>query len=207
MEPAFLPRREREKARQRQEMLEAALRLFSERGYHNVTMHEIARAAEFAIGTLYKFFRSKEDLYRTLMTDLADRFHRALRAALDEPGDEVEKLRRFVRVKGEVFRANVQAIRLFFAEVQGASFNLRAGLNAELRERQDQGIQALESVFAAAFRRRRFRRIAAPHALAVALESITNAFLFLWLEAPDRYPYPEDPDTILNLFFKGLLEP
>lgn len=188
-------------------MLDAALRLFSERGYHNVTMHEIARRSEFSIGTLYKFFRSKEDLYRTLMTDLADRFHTALRAALDGPSDEVEKLRRFVRVKGEVFQANVQAIRLFFAEVQGASFNLRAGLNAELRQRQDQGIQALASVFAAAFRRRRFRRIADPHALAVALESITNAFLFFWLEAPDRHPYPEDPDAILNLFFKGLLEP
>ncbi len=188
-------------------MLEAALRLFSEKGYHSVTMHEIARSSEFAIGTVYKFFRSKEDLYRTLMTDLADLFHAALRAALEAPGDEVEKLRSFVRVKGEVFRANVQAIRLFFAEVQGASFNLRAGLNAKLRERQDQGIRALASVFAAAFRRRRFRRIADPYALAVALESITNSFLFLWLEAPDRHPCPEDPDTSLNIFFKGLLEP
>jgi len=188
-------------------MLETALRLFSEKGYHSVTMHEIARSSEFAIGTLYKFFRSKEDLYRSLMTDLADRFHSALRAALDGPGDEVEKLRNFVRVKGEVFRANVRAIRLFFAEVQGASFNLRAGLNAQLRQRQDQGIQALASVFAAAFRRKRFRRIADPYALALSLESITNSFLFLWLEAPDRHPYPEDPDTILNIFFKGLLDP
>ena len=37
-----LPRREREKLKQRQEMLAAALDLFSEKGYHNVSMHEIA---------------------------------------------------------------------------------------------------------------------------------------------------------------------
>ncbi|MEN6472395.1 MAG: helix-turn-helix domain-containing protein, partial [Syntrophaceae bacterium] len=67
MEEIKLPRREREKERQRQEMLEAALGLFSDKGYHNVTMHEIAEKAEFAIGTLYKFFRNKEDLYRTLI--------------------------------------------------------------------------------------------------------------------------------------------
>ena len=36
------PRREKRKAGQRQEMLETALALFSEKGYHNVSMHEIA---------------------------------------------------------------------------------------------------------------------------------------------------------------------
>ena len=48
-------------------------------------------------------------------------------------------------------------------------------------------------------------RIADPYSLAVAIESLTNAFLFLWLEAPERHPYPEDPDTILNILFKGLV--
>ena len=66
-----LPRREREKLRQRQEMLAAALDLFSEKGYHNVSMHEVAEKAEFAIGTLYKFFRNKEDLYKALIMEKA----------------------------------------------------------------------------------------------------------------------------------------
>lgn len=43
--------------------------------------------------------------------------------------------------------------------------------------------------------------------LAVTIESLTNTFLFLWLEAPDRHPYPDDPDTILNILFKGLVDP
>ncbi|MBW2592597.1 MAG: helix-turn-helix transcriptional regulator [Deltaproteobacteria bacterium] len=45
-------RREREKLRQRQDMLSAALGLFSEKGYHNVSMHEIAAKTAFAIGTI-----------------------------------------------------------------------------------------------------------------------------------------------------------
>ena len=49
--------------------------------------------------------------------------------------------------------------------------------------------------------------IADPYYLAVAIESLTNAFLFLWVEAPERHPYPEDPDTILNILFKGLIAP
>lgn len=187
-------------------MLEAALRLFSDKGYHNVTMHEIAETAEFAVGTLYKFFRNKEELYKTIMLELADRFQTELQAALESGKDEVEKLRNFVRIKGQVFRANLSAIRLFFAETQGLSFNLRAGLDSAIRKRHDEGIQSLASVFAGALQRRRFKKIADPYALAVALESMTSAFLFLWLESPQRHPYPEDPDAILNILFKGLLE-
>jgi hypothetical protein len=51
------------------------------------------------------------------------------------------------------------------------------------------------------------KKIADPYYLAVALDSLTNAFLFLWLEAPERHPYPEDPDIILNILFKGLVDP
>jgi hypothetical protein len=37
--------------------------------------------------------------------------------------------------------------------------------------------------------------------------AIRRAFLFLWLEAPESHPYPEEPDTILDILFKGLVEP
>ena len=104
MEDEKLPRREREKLRQRQDMLAAALELFSEKGYHNVSMHEIAQKAEFAIGTLYKFFKNKEDLYKALMVEQADKFQEALTKAIEEPDDEVEKLRNYVRTKGELFQ-------------------------------------------------------------------------------------------------------
>ena len=86
MENEKLPRREREKLRQRQEMLAAALDLFSEKGYHNVSMHEIAEKAEFAIGTLYKFFQNKEDLYKALVLEQCDKFDDAFMRAIDEAG-------------------------------------------------------------------------------------------------------------------------
>jgi len=148
VEDTKLPRREREKARQRQEMLAAALDLFSQKGYHQVSIHEIAQKSEFAIGTLYKFFKNKEDLYKTLMIELADKFKAALQEVLKAKGDEIEKLRNYVKVKGEVFRANISVIRLYFAEAQGASFNFRAGLYSEIHEIQKEVLTSLTAVFA-----------------------------------------------------------
>jgi TetR/AcrR family transcriptional regulator len=206
MEDMKMPRREREKLKQRQEMLAAALGLFSEKGYHNVSMHEIAQEAEFAIGTLYKFFKNKEDLYKALMLEQANKFDDELTKAIKEPDDEIEKLRNYARAKGELFRANVALIRLYFAETRGASFNVMA-LDSELRQQYYRFLQTLASVFERGIRRKRFKNIADPYYLAIALDSLTNAFLFLWVEAPERHPYPEDPDTILDILFKGLVEP
>jgi TetR/AcrR family transcriptional regulator len=207
MDQKRLPRREREKIARRDEIFAAALNLFSEKGYHKVSMHEIAEKAEFAIGTLYKFFENKEDLYKALVMEQADKFHDALTKAIKEPDDEIEKVRNYVRVKGEIFRDNVAMIRLYFAETRGASFNIMAGLDSAIRERYGQFMQTLASVFERGIKRKRFKKIAAPYYLAIALDSLTNAFLFLWFESPERHPYPEDPDTILDILFKGLVGP
>jgi AcrR family transcriptional regulator len=207
MENEKLSRREREKLRQRQEMLAAALRLFSEKGFHNVSMQEIAEKAEFAIGTLYKFFKNKEDLYKVLILERADVFHVSLAAALENADDEIEKLRNYVKAKGELFRENVSFIRIYFAETRGASFNIMAGLDNEIRKRYGQFLNTLASVFENGIKQKKFKKIAKPYYLAVALDSICNGFLFLWVEDPEFNAYPEDPDTILNIFFKGLIDP
>lgn len=198
-------RRERELLLRRELILNAALELFSQKGYHNVSMQEVAEKAEFAVGTLYKFFKDKEDLYRALIMDQADRFHEAVTKAIAEPDDEIEKLRNYVRAKGEVFRSNVSVVRLYFAETRGAGFNIRVGLEQKIKERYQKFIDSLSLIFEKGMRRKRFQRIADPYHLAIALDSLTNAFLYLWLEDPQTHPYPEDPDVILNILFKGLL--
>jgi len=200
-----IPRREREKARQRQEMLQAALSLFSEKGYYSVTMQEIAEKAEFAIGTIYKFFKNKEELYKALIQEAAKEFHDSILAALNENEDEVEKLKNFVRAKSEIFRAHIPVIRLYFSESRGESFNAQAGLDAIIRDQRNAFLKALASVFAGGIKKKRFKPIADPYYLAVALDGITTDFLFMWLESPERYPYPKDPDVILDIFYKGLL--
>ena len=205
MEVEFLSRREREKLRQRQEMLDTALNLFSQKGYHNVSMHEIAQKAEFAIGTLYKFFQNKEDLYKALLLELCDEFDDSIMQAIEPPQDEVEKLRCYVQAKTEVVRRNLRFIRLYLAESRGASFNIKAGLDDEIRKRYYDSLENIAAIFASGIKNQRFKKIADPYYLAVALASVLDAFLLLWLDAPERHPYPEDPDTILDIFFKGLL--
>lgn len=201
-----LSRREREKLRQRKEMLDAAIRLFSKKGYHKVTMQEIAAEAEFAIGTLYKFFKNKEELYRSILVEQSESFHEFITRSIEQGRDETEKLRNYVKAKGSIFKDHAPFIRLYFAETRGASFNIMAGLDKELRERHGKLVNLIASIFESGIKKKVFRKTAEPYHLAVTLDSICNAFLFLWLESPDIQDFPDDPDIVLNILFKGLIE-
>ena len=185
-------------------MLGTALELFSAKGYHNVTMHEIAEKAEFAIGTLYKFFENKEDLYKAILLDLGDQFEDALLRAIEETDDELDKIRNYIRVKVETFGANLPIVRLFLAERKGASFNIKARLDDRLQERYLCVLKKLAAIFEEGLGKGRFQKKADPFHLALALDSSIDAFLLLWLKDPEQYPFPEDPNVFLNLFFDNL---
>lgn len=59
-------RKLREKRQRKELILEAARKLFQERGFLNVTMSDIAEVAELSIGTLYLYFKNKDDIYAGL---------------------------------------------------------------------------------------------------------------------------------------------
>ncbi|MBZ0178832.1 MAG: TetR/AcrR family transcriptional regulator [Melioribacteraceae bacterium] len=56
-------RKDRERNFKKREILEAAKCLFAEKGYHLTTLEEIADKAEFGKGTIYNYFKNKDDIY------------------------------------------------------------------------------------------------------------------------------------------------
>lgn len=59
-------KRDREKQAKRERILETAKTLFETRGITQVTMNDIAEACEYSIGSLYLYFKSKDDIYMGL---------------------------------------------------------------------------------------------------------------------------------------------
>jgi AcrR family transcriptional regulator len=82
---ATLGLRERNKLRTRQEIADATLQLAAERGLENVTVEQIAAAAEIAPRTFFRYFESKED---ALLADHSDRLALLRQTLRDRPSSE-----------------------------------------------------------------------------------------------------------------------
>ncbi|MFI5642573.1 TetR/AcrR family transcriptional regulator [Streptomyces goshikiensis] len=72
-------RRERKKAQTRQALADAAVRLFTEHGFDNVGVREVAEAADVSLSTLFKHFPSKEALVFDLDADIESALVAAVR--------------------------------------------------------------------------------------------------------------------------------
>jgi TetR/AcrR family transcriptional regulator len=199
-----LPRRERENLRQRGEILQTALKLFSENRYHDVAMHHIAREAEFGIGTLYKFFASKEDLYEALIMETAERWHGAVMQALEEERNPFRAVKRYITVHRELFFDNLSVVRLYYAETKAASCNTKSGFSQDLLRLRDQRIKKLGSIFELGIKENVFRQLD-PHHIALALHGIIDAFLFWMMEDPARFRKKDELSDAADIFLRGVL--
>jgi TetR/AcrR family transcriptional regulator, fatty acid metabolism regulator protein len=71
---------------------QAALKVFSSKGYHKTTMSEVAMEAGFGKGTLYWYWNSKEELYFALVEESHGEFMALVKEAAEKDGNALEKL-------------------------------------------------------------------------------------------------------------------
>ena len=197
---AKLTRRERERQRHRREILAAAQELFSRKGFDRTSMAEIAERAEFAVGTLYKFFKDKKTLYRALILDTVQEFAQALTAALKTRGTELERLERYIETKAELFVEHIPTARLYFAQTAGAKFVPTAGLDRDSRATYENVLTSLESVFRSGIQKKVFVKVD-PRMLVLGLEGVSNAFLDALIERPDDFTAEVLADLTKTIFF------
>lgn len=195
-------RRERRRLSDERAIITAALDVFTEKGFDGGTMQMIAERAELSVGTLYNFFDGKERLYQALVKDFAHRYEAEVYEAISSGEDERARITAFLRVKGEFFRDNLKMARLYLSQTRGQDLNMSGGLDPEDRSRFDRFRETLAGLFESGIRKGIFNK-EDPYHLAVTLQSISTAFIFLWLKDPDRNSYSENIDTIARLFFDG----
>jgi len=199
-----LSRKQRERLRHRQEILDTALKLFSERGFHNVSMQQIAEVSEFAVGTLYNFFQSKEMLFEELTGSCGEKIIGTLTAILDAPGTEVERLTNFIRYIPTLLEEQAEFIKLYVSElgIKGAKLSKRRE-----RENFDAALNTrLEQILEAGIRKGIFRRVNP----AITTNAISSTIETLAFEIAGRFDKAEAKDMfdkVEQLFIGGLLLP
>jgi TetR/AcrR family fatty acid metabolism transcriptional regulator len=183
----------------RDAILRAATDVFAESGYFNAQVADVARAAGVAAGTVYLYFRSKDDL-------LASIFERSMRDAIaegramaGEVRDPRERLRRFAALHlGRLGRDRNLAV-VFQVELRQSTKFMERFSSTLLRDY----LGLIRDAIADGQRAGMFRpdvkaTVAAKLFFGALDEMATN-----WILSRRRYSLEADADTVVDLFVNG----
>jgi len=142
-------RKEREKERRRQQIMVAAKRVFSDRGFNKATMEDIAQEAELSPGTLYLYFKNKEELYASLSLRILQYLLIRVENVNDEKGaGPVEKLNSMMEAMYDVYEFDpLIIINMFHLQSSETLKNLSPELMAEIKELSRKSLSAIAKIF------------------------------------------------------------
>jgi len=198
-----LTRRERERLRHKEDILEVALRLFSRKGFHNVSMQQIAEASEFAVGTLYNFFDSKESLFSALIRSCAHRISDILVPILDEKTDEKQKIVNYIEAYKQIIQDHAPSIKLYLSQNFPSALTLRADVEPETDAIREVFQEKLSGIFKSGMRKGIFRDID-PWITTLSLSAVLESFVFSVIKSPRKISIEDGISRIKELFFTGI---
>jgi len=184
----------------RQDILEAALRIFTQKGYNGSTTAEIARAAGVAEGTIFRHFATKKEL---LIAVLKPKILEGIISLDKEHKDPVEFFRCFLRNRLEIIKENDGLVRFMFAEAQFHDEVKEALFNGIL----GQGISIVKPWFEKGVEQGVFK----PVPFLSVMRSFMGMVLFYGIfnhvipELSPEKTIEEAADQILEIFLHGLM--
>jgi TetR/AcrR family fatty acid metabolism transcriptional regulator len=187
-------------ADKREAILKAATQVFARNGFFQSQVADVARAAGVAAGTVYLYFRSKDDLLvslfeRTMREALAEG-----RAALEGIDDPRERLTRIARLHLERLGRDRDLAVVFQVELRQSTKFMERFSSTYLRDYLGQIRDTLARGQASGhFRRDLNPTIAAKIFFGALDEMATN-----WILSQRRYSLAAQADTIVDLFINGV---
>jgi len=181
-------------------ILKAATRVFAGRGFFNAQVADVARAAGVAAGTVYLYFKSKDDL-------LVSIFERTMREAIDEGrsslkdiSDPIERMRQIARLHLDRLGRDRDLAVVFQVELRQSTKFMEQFSATQLREY----LGLIRTVIAEAQQAGRFRRDVNPTIAAKMFFGALDEMATNWILSGRRYALTADADAIVDLFINGV---
>jgi len=198
-----LTRREREHQARRQEILQAARRVFAEKGFHGATVDEIAEAAEFGKGTLYSFFENKDDLFFSLLKEGLDTLYKLAAESITAHEDCRQQIADMTDGILRYFEENIDFFRILATERENLCGRLCDEWRERLLEKHRELVGLVAQVIESGMERGSVRRVD-PVRIAQAFHSLIHSFAFYRFRAKERRSLEDEKNTIVNVLFDGI---
>ena len=186
--------------KRRRQIILAAIKLFSKKGFHKTTLKELAEEAGLSHGNIYDYIGSKEDIFFLIHDFLADSAMEILNRSLEDVQDPIEKLRRMVRGEFNLMDQWADALLLIYQE----SHILNGSFLRRLLEKERAHLEKFETVIAEGIADHRLRDCNV-RLVANLIKSMIDSWTIKRWDLRTHVSQRETERSILDLLFSGIL--
>ncbi len=186
----------------REAILRAAIKTFAGKGFFNSKVADIAKAAGVADGTVYLYFKNKDDILHSVFDRAMDEFiaeGKKELAALDDPQD---KLRRIAELHLERLGADRDMAIVFQVELRGSTKFMQEFSAAGFAEY----LNIIQKIIAEGQKKGIFRNDLKPIVGAKILYGALDEMVTNWILSKNSYPLAPMAGEVLKVFFGGVLK-
>lgn len=184
----------------RRRILDAAATVFARKGYFVCRVSDVAKAAGVADGTIYLYFRNKEDLLLSLFSDVLDRHLAEARAEIESASGARDKLLAIARHHLVALSERRDVAILFQTELRQSARLLTKISHEKLKGYFD----ALSGVIEEGQRSGAFRADADRRIVARAFFGALDELVTAWIIAEKPYDLVAQAEPLVALFLNGL---
>ena len=184
----------------REAILRAAIKVFADRGYFNSKVSDIASEAGIADGTVYLYFKSKDEILHSIFDRAMVEFIAEGRRELESISDPNERLRRIAKLHLEKLGADRDLAIVFQVELRGSTKFMQKFSAAGFGEYLDIIRETIAGGQAVGTFRNDIKPVVAAKILYGSLdEMVTN-----WILSSKSYKLAPMADEVLKVFLKGI---
>ncbi len=198
-----LSRREKVRRLQREAILDAAEQVFAAKGYHEAKMEDIAVLAEFATGSLYNYFPSKEKIFEAMSQRRLNELYDQLVAAMEPETDFLTLIRRLASIHVAFMDEHRSFFEIFATMSRCRGLSMPTQLADQFTEQYRRYEVLLEKILGIGIDQGLLRRLNTK-AMASAFTAVLDAAIFNWIDEHPDSSFSERYPEILDLLFFGV---
>ncbi len=184
-----------------QKIIQAATKVFAQKGFYNSKVADVAREANVADGTIYLYFKNKDDLLISIFEYSMDVFTAEVQRQTEGVSDPVEKLARFIKLHLELVRENQDTAQVLQIELRQSSKFMKEYAATKFRDYLNIISQILEEGQA----RGVFKKSINPFIVKRAIFGAVDEMALEWvLMKKKKYSTEEVAEQICSMFMEGL---
>jgi len=185
----------------RRRILDAAVSVFAQNGFYNAKVSQIAKEAGVAYGTIYLYFKNKEDILIQVFIDAMDEILRRQDEALADITDPIVKLRTFIRVHFASVAESRAMAEVITVELRQSSKFMR---NTDMKP-FGRYLSMIARIIEEGVRAEAFSRSSDPRLIARAIFGAVDELALEWAMSDRHSSLDEASSRVADLFLSGLV--